>query len=720
MIYLKTTLVLLFVIVSSICLAKPEIPIVRVHQPITVDGYENDWEGIEPLPQPITYNPVEGNKPVYETEARIAYDDDYFYTLFISEIEDPDNLIATVATRENWDSDEQVAFAIDVFNSDRGAYLFNFNPYGNPKDWISSAAGYSDMNWNVPLKVKSRIYQDHYVVEVAIPFASLPFDDTLEEQRWGFYYFRLDKTHNEQSLYPQRTHQLQNIYAQSGVLSGLRGIKSGKQIELLPYVFSSYIRDEDEWKTDAGIDASSAISTNLTLSATINPDYSQIESDPMNVDINQRDPQYLSEKRPFFTRGMDFFSTGQFDLVYTRNIVNPVAGVKLSGKYPTACIGFVSALDEGIHENKEHLYNLFRYRKDILEESTVGVLLTDKEDMASSSYNRVAAVDGFFSLPSNIRIKTQTAWSFDSLRTDVENQIEGYNDDGWAHNTTVEHNGEHSYNDFYFEAVSEYFEPGTGYMSRMKKHRYQLGTHNKYDMLGRNSLWNEVEVFFGMKNRYSMESDPLDQYIWVGISSDWRSVGNSEFKIEINNETYDYLDENGDPQSRKLNSLRYVITNWKMFSGSFNAWLNGNFGSDPYYGGEGFEGWSVFAEVGCNLDLFDRLSIKPNFQYSDFYKECGGARVYQWYTLWNQTTLLLSQNLYVRNITQGMYQKVYDMDTGQLAYKSTEYSNSLLMTWEYSPLSNIYFGVNFIDFDRWDNISNHAQLFFKGNYLWTL
>ncbi len=716
---MKTTMVFLYLCICVFCFAKTEIPVTRVNHPMTIDGLEDDWKDIPRLPEPVTYSPEEGKDPCYETEARIAYDDKYFYVLFISEIDDPDDLIATVATRENWDNDEQVVFAIDVFNSDRGAYLFNFNPYGNPKDWISSAAGPSDMNWNIPLKSKSQIYQDRYVVEVAIPFASLPFDDTQEEQRWGFYYFRLDKTHNEQSVYPPRTHQMQNIFAQSGVLTGMRNIKSGRQLDLRPYVFGSYLRDGKKRKLDTGIDASYSLNPRLTLSATINPDYSQIEADPMNVDINKRDPTWLQEKRPFFTQGMDFFYTNLFELVYTRNIVNPVAGAKLSGKYPSSSFGYVSAYDEGVDDDSKELYNLFRYRLDVLDESTVGVLLTDREDMGSSAFNRVAAVDGFYSFPLNIRIKSQTAVSFDSLKT--EQEVEGRDgyERGWAHNTTVEHNGEHSYNDFWIEAISKNFEPGSGYMSSLSKDRYQLGTHNKYDILEGNNWWNEVEVYFGMKNFYDMQNEPLEEFIWVGIWADWKSVGNSELKIEINNNRHEYVDESGNVQAKDLSTVRYVLENWKMFSGSFRAWLNGSFGTEPYFDGEGFEGWSYFLESGFSLDLFDRMSISPNVQVTDFYEEFGGDRVYKYYTVWNRVTFLISQNLYIRNITQGMFQRTYDLDTRE-SYSETEYSNSLLLTWEYSPLSNIYFGVNLVEFDRFDRLEDHVQLFFKGNYLWTL
>ncbi len=719
----KLLVIALFILSLCALIAKVEIPITRVDRPMVIDGSESDWRNIEPLPQPTTYTPVEGKEPQFATDTRIAYDKDYFYIIFIAQIDDPDDLLATVATRENWNNNEQVVFALDVFNSDRGAYLFNFNPYANPKDWISSASGTSDQNWDIPLKSKSQIHQDRFVVEAAIPFASLPFDDSQDEQRWGFYYFRLDKKHNEQSVYPPRTSKLQNIYAQSGVLKGLQGIKSGQQLELLPYVFSSYIHNEKDWEYDGGIDASYSLDSHMTLSATINPDYSQIEADPMNIDINQRDPQWLEEKRPFFTRGMDFFYTDIFSLVYTRNIENPIAGFKLSGKYPSASIGFVSAYDEGKHGEKKDVYNLFRYRKDILEESTVGVLITDREDMASSGFNRVGAVDGFFSLPMNIRIKTQTAYSQDSLTAVPYYMDRDGFETGWAHHTKLEYTSEHNGGDVFFEVIEKNFEPGSGYMSYYDKNMYMLGAYCRNDILDANTLWEEVTLNYGIKNKYDLENNPTNQYAWSSLYFEWKNVANSEITIDVNNETDDYYDENGDFQSSEFSTVRYSFSNWKMFSGSFNAWLNGSFGTSPYFGSAcnpAFKGWSYYAEFGFSLDLFDRLAIRPSIQYTDFYMDTMDQRVYQWYKLYNKITFLLSQDLYIRNITQGIYQEEYYPWSDASPEHFTAYSNSLLLTWEYSPLSNVYVGVNFVDFDRWDNVAENTQIFFKGNYLWSL
>lgn len=698
--------------------AKTEVPITRLSQPPVIDGRMEDpaWQTVDPLPPFVTYRPEEGLSPSLNTEVRIGYDRNWFYIVFRCEIESPQKLKATVAPREGWESDEQVVFALDTYNTNREAFLFNFNPYGNPKDWISSTTGYSDMNWNIPLRTGARIYDDHYIVEVAIPFRSLPFDDSREEQRWGFYCFRMDETNGEFAIYPPRSRQIQNIFAQSGVLTGMHDIVSGNRLEIRPYLFSSRIERDRQWNFDTGVNALYAPTSTTILSATINPDYSQIESDPLNVDINQRDPEWLQEKRPFFTEGLDFFNVPNLNLVYTRNIVNPVAGVKFSGKFPGQSVGILSALDQGVDNDRNDLYNLFRYRRNIFGESVIGVAATQAEDLDSDRFNRVAAVDGMIVFPENIRIKTTGSYSWDG-DGDVENR------GGYAV-ARMEYERDNRWSEFTVKAASSDYIPGSGYISDFDRGKYMFSTHNSFPLVENHWRWESVKWFFGYHHTMDLSRKPLEDFLWTGIEFDWADQMWTELKYGQDHHRHEYwLDDMIAVKDMYTAYLEFET--WKQWSPVFDTWLNGRVGSSPWFGSSssdpGYEGWRYSLEGGFRWRAGSRLDLHANLEWVDFLTAPDGDRQYCWYTLWNRVTWMLHSRAHIRNIVQGRMVETHDLSLpGSTAEQETTWSTSTLFVWEYAPLSYMYLGVNFNNFDGFTNFSDETQIFLKINYLWMI
>ena len=718
----KILLLIFLIFTFSNVIAKVEIPISRIDIPPKIDGIINDeaWKNRYPLPELVTYNPIEGQKPKEHTEVYITYDDDNFYLAFICYDSDISQLRATIAPREGYEGDDLITFAFDPYNSDREGYIFNINPYGNPIDFISSISGYMDRNWNIIFHIGTKIYDDRWTVEVALPFKSLTFDDTKDEQEWGFYCFRIDKKNDEFSIYPPRTHKISNIFAQAGVLKGLRGIKSGKNMEFLPYIFNSYLESEgSKYNFDTGINVSYGISSKLTLSATLNPDYSQIESDPENININQRNPQWLDEKRSFFSRGMDFFNTSLMNIVYTRNIVNPILCMKLSGKYPDYSLSMVSSLDKGIDDNKNYLYNLFRIKKNVLKESAIGLIVTNKDDLDSYNNNRVFATDAILSLPHNFKFKLQSAYSLTGYKTELSDstykKVEKY---GWANQFKFERDSEFCYNEIWINSFPQDFYLESGFLNNDARGKSEVGMNNVFKIRQVANIWNEIEWYFGMKERFNMSRQLVEEYGWTGFEFSWK--GNMWNKIGLN--------ANHDRMNGKdFRTAELEFRSWKMISGQFDFWLNCYTGSKPYYGDDelnmqnSFTGWHCYFETGFNAKIFDRININPNIERDDFYYSYGGNRKYYSYKIWNRITWMIANKLHLRNITQGRYVKLNFRDKYALEQViDKNFSTSFLFSYEYSPLSNIYLGFNLNNITHYHNIFDDIQVFFKINYLWRL
>jgi hypothetical protein len=174
----------------------------------------------------------------------------------------------------------------------------------------------------------------------------------------------------------------------------MENVNTGSHFAVLPYFFTSHERGDggDDTGADGGFDFKYGITSSFMLDVTVNPDYSQIEADPDRIELSERYDEYLPEKRPFFTEGIDVFRSNQA-LFYSRRIIDPAAGLKLTGKTGKTRIGILSAIDETSSE-RETYYNHLRARTDVFDESSLGILMTNRDDPDRSAYNRVISLDG--------------------------------------------------------------------------------------------------------------------------------------------------------------------------------------------------------------------------------------------------------------------------------------------------------------------------------------
>ena len=200
---------------------------------------------------------------------------------------------------------------------------------------------------------------------------------------------------NEEIYWYPRSRDINGFLIQSGTLEIEGMIEKGKNFEMMP-VFTGLKQDDEKLDPEAGLNLKYGITSDLTADITYNPDFSQIEADMPQNDVNQRYALYYPEKRPFFLEGKDFFDT-PFELVYTRKIVDPQWGVKLSGKVGKTTIGILSTYDinppdidipsdseeEDEDDDEDNPYrsmiNVFRLKRDLFPESHIGFIVTERK-----------------------------------------------------------------------------------------------------------------------------------------------------------------------------------------------------------------------------------------------------------------------------------------------------------------------------------------------------
>ena len=354
-------------------------------------------------------DPGDGNPVSQPTTAFLSYDDKNLYVAFIAK-DDPKLIRARVAKRKQITTDDRVTINIDTFHYHRHAYWFDVNPYAIQLDGITTDGYGDDYSWEGLWYSEAKITADGYGVLITIPFKTLRFPDA-PRQRWGVMLGRFIQRNNEFSMWPFVTRRkLPQFVAQFGHLEGLENISPGRNIQFIPYGLLSGARYLDRTtdivpriatKTDfrAGIDGKVVLKDALTLDLTLNPDFSQVESDEPQVTINQRYEVFYPEQRPFFMENASYFSTPQ-DLFFSRRIVDPEYGVRLTGKLGRWGIGVLAADDRAPGKtvpSSDPLYGrratdtVLSLQRDFLQDSHVRLFVTDRE--LSSSYNRLAALD---------------------------------------------------------------------------------------------------------------------------------------------------------------------------------------------------------------------------------------------------------------------------------------------------------------------------------------
>jgi Domain of unknown function (DUF5916)/Carbohydrate family 9 binding domain-like len=394
--------------------ARPTVTIPRVEAEVTIDGNldEAPWEQAARLTGFYQYEPVDSRPAEERTEVRVWYAPSAIYFGILAYDRVPGAIRATRADRDEIDSDDHVIIYLDTFSDRRRAFFFAVNPLGIQQDGVRSEGAASagnifggsvDRNPDYLYESRGRVTDSGYVVEVKIPFKSLRYPGN-GPQSWGINFLRRTQRTGYNDTWTDVRRASASFLLQAGTIDGLHDLQRGLVVEAQPFVTASAngLRDagtgafeREDVDPEAGLNLRLGL-TNISLDATLNPDFSQVESDVSQVTVNQRFALFFPEKRPFFLEGIELFSTSN-QLVYTRQIANPIVGTKLTGKFGNFGVAYLAALDQvdedGDGDDENVLFNVARLRRDFGSNSLAGVTITDRSVFGTSNYNRVVAGD---------------------------------------------------------------------------------------------------------------------------------------------------------------------------------------------------------------------------------------------------------------------------------------------------------------------------------------
>ncbi len=418
--------------------AGPSIQIPRIDTPPTLADFSN----MEPNSRVansmlkvtgfIVREPADGTQPTQNTDVYLAYDEHNLYAVFVCWDTEPDKIRARMTRREDIFSDDSAEIMIDTFHDARRAYAFAVNPFGIQWDalWTEGSIGTGtasdfsgfDNSFDTVWHSEGHLTGRGYLALIAIPFKSLRFPEA-DQQEWGIILNRSIPRTNENIFWPRISNRIQGRFNQAANASGMEHVSPGRNIQLIPYGLFRSFRDIDQrdpdhpafesrtFKPDIGLDGKFILHGRFVLDATVNPDFSQIESDQPQITVNQRFEVFFPEKRPFFLENSNFFTT-PINLVFTRRIAHPEYGLRLTGKSGPWAVGVLASDDRAPGEilpptdpnsGKRATFAIARVSRDILDQSTIGAIFTDRE--FAGGYNRVGGIDANIKLDQNWRIQ---------------------------------------------------------------------------------------------------------------------------------------------------------------------------------------------------------------------------------------------------------------------------------------------------------------------------
>ncbi|KAF0158920.1 MAG: hypothetical protein FD188_2402 [Ignavibacteria bacterium] len=376
---------------------KPTVSAERIEDTFELSGKLDNpnWQKAEPVELSYEFRPGENVPAKQKTTARILYDNEFIYFGFDCRDTEPEKIRANVSDRDKIFNDDFVIVIFDTYGDYQKAYEFAVNPYGNQGDLLTTSNG-GDTSMDYVWYSAANINEHGWTAEIKIPFKSLNFPEK-EDHTWALHLSRtIPRESRFQTSWVKVDRNIPSFISQAGLLTGLKNIKSSGSLELLPYLIgqrngqltdindaSSKIKF-DPLKGRIGAGVKYAPNQGFALEAVVNPDFSQIEADAEQIEINTTFALNYDEKRPFFLTGSDLLQT---PIYYSRSINNPLGAGRILGKEGKLSYLLLTAYDRNtvveipgeersnlVSTDMKSLATVGRLRYDFGNESFVGAL----------------------------------------------------------------------------------------------------------------------------------------------------------------------------------------------------------------------------------------------------------------------------------------------------------------------------------------------------------
>ena len=528
---------------SPMVVTADNIAVPHADMTATIDGVLDDgiWDSASRVQLNYETRPRENERPAVKTEAFLVENGNTLYIAFVASDPNPEEIRAFMRGRDSAYSDDFVGIVLDTFNDQRRAFEFFANPLGVQMDLINDdVTGNEDDSWNGTWDSAGEIDEQGYVVEMAIPLNILRFHSGLDAQVWGVDLLRFRPRQDRARISSIPLDRNRACYlCQLGKLEGFRDAEPGRNLEIVPTTTASRGETRDpeageDWQkgadtTEVGVDVRWGMTANSTLNVTLNPDFSQVEADVAQLDVNTNFSLFYPERRPFFLDSADYFESF-LPIVHTRNIGTPDYGVKFTSKSDSNTTGVFITDDQqtnfvvpGVESSDIANYDsasqnaVFRYRRDFGNESTVGALVTSRS--ADDYLNQVYGVDGKYRINENDSLQgqllasrsenplaVQEEFGLADKQSDVAGQVRyRHNSRNWSWNVTHQQFGED-------------FRSDLGFITQVGYQKSIAGLGHTWHG-ERDNWWNRVEVYGDWDITHDMDGNllerELESYVFV-------------------------------------------------------------------------------------------------------------------------------------------------------------------------------------------------------------
>ncbi len=705
----------------------PTFQIRLAEGPIKLDGDLDDpgWRNAARGGNFVEHTPGDETQPPVETAVLVTYDDNNLYVAFVCD-DDPSQVRTSVCERDRIWSDDNVGILLDTYGDASWAYELMINPLGIQGDLLFSPEGGEDEGYNMVWQSVGQITDSGYQVEVALPFTSLRFPSAAR-QSWRMDFWRnhpreirrqysWSKYDSDDPCWP----------CQWGTVEGLENVTPGKGIELLPAVtgYQSSERDESSGRLDNAdpdgqfsFTGKYAISSGITAEGTFNPDFSQIESDAAQIDVNSTFALDYAERRPFFQEGSDLFLT-PFRTVHTRMINDPRAAVKVVGRMNRLSIGYLSAYDEHSpiivpfqefsrsvpsSQSPKSFSNILRVRRALGTDSYVGLIGTDRH-LDGGGYSALGGIDGEVRFLKNYQFRwhgilTNTEEPDDSAMSATFGDklfdngrhtaaFDGESFSGHAYHVRVERDARHLSGELYFSERSPTFRADNGFEPSNDQRKAALAAnYSFYPTHGPFTQWYPQVEFY---RQWNFDGQRKVEYInaEIGGTMKWAQlqlVG----VIEWGNESYSglWFDDmwiSGVGLSARPND-------------ALALGLEVTYGDQVARGARAL-GRELAFEPSLDLKVNSRLLIENSFQYARSNDRETDAGLYRQAVARSRTTYQFTRRLSARVVVQ--YDESRDWTEAEF---DRNWEVDPLLTYRMNSFSVVYLGST----HNYDDLAAH-------------
>ncbi|MBI5021330.1 MAG: hypothetical protein HZB59_07845 [Ignavibacteriales bacterium] len=679
--------------------------------PPIIDGSLDDavWQSTQKVTGFKTFQPDFGKDMSVNTDAYLAYDEENLYFAFKCYESEPDKIKANVSGRDRMTGDDHVCLNLDTFGDQQTLTCFYVNPLGIQGD-SKATSNSEDFSFDAVWESAGKIDVDGYSIEICIPLKSIRYSDQ-DPTTMRLTIQRKVTLRQENGTLPPLDPKIGGNFVVQGATVNYEGLKHYTLFELLPaYTYTHRETMEqgslvpEERKGNISLNAKYGLTQNLILDGTYNPDFSQIEADAGQVDVNLRYEIYYPETRPFFLEGNENFQMSNGPtIIHTRKIVDPLAGAKVTGKIADGqTIAAMYAIDElnplEYPDQQYAHFGIFRYKGDIGNGNYLGGLVADKE--MKGHYNRAVAVDGQYRLTpgSTLSILGSYTKTYDEATvTDNNGHALCMNFNNFDRNLNYGVN---------YEKISENYSAEMGQM-------YRTG-------------YSGIGGYFGPRLYFdsSVVLNIMPQISTYHLRDDLSQMWENSYSAHINgtfvnriNACAGYEWSTEVYQLQKFNTDNMHSSFSMQATRELNINLIGNYRNAIRYVNDPYPGYGWGASAGVSYQPISNIAISLSYNYSDFYRKSDDKKIFNYSIYRVRSTYQVNKYLFFRCVVEyNDYRKRLFTD--------------FLASFTYIPGTVFYLGYGSIfQKTQWETdryvpsnrfLETKRGLFLKVSYLWRM